>query len=139
MNLWTDDGAEIYLDTQNNKITSMDSNDYYFIINVNDQTQSSGIISVTTPNINGYIMEIAIPWSVMNTIPSSGKTMGLLLGNNDRDNGNSSQFDWLDLIETGSYAHPNLWGDIVLSGTQTSEDAASLAPPRGTDDKLVHG
>ena len=40
--------------------------------------------------------------------------MGLLLANNDRDNNTSSQFDWLDLIESGSYARPNLWGELEL-------------------------
>jgi PKD repeat protein len=60
-------------------------------------------------------MEISIPWTLINTIPLPGKTMGLLVANNDRDNGTSAQLDWLDLIETGNYARPNLWGNIVLS------------------------
>jgi PKD repeat protein len=70
-------------------------------------------------------MEISIPWTLINTIPLPGKTMGLLVANNDRDNGTSAQFDWLDLIEIGNYARPNLWGNIVLS----DEQAGSGGPP----------
>jgi hypothetical protein len=112
---WQDDGAEIYLDTENDKTTSMDSSDFHFLFNIDDQTQPIGTNVKTAINPDGYIMEISIPWTLINTIPLPGKSMGLLVANNDRDNGTSVQFDWLDLIETGNYAKPNLWGNIVLS------------------------
>ena len=30
--------------------------------------------------------------------------------------GSSTQFDWSDLIGSGSYKRPNLWGDLLLGG-----------------------
>ena len=122
---WQDDGAEIYLDTENDKTTSMDPNDYHLLFNINDQRLPIGTNVKTAISPDGYIMEISIPWTLINTIPLPSKTMGLLVANNDRDNGTTAQFDWLDLIETGNYARPNLWGDIVLS----DEQAGSGGPP----------
>ncbi len=130
--LYADDGAEIYLDTQNNKTASMDSNDYHFTANINDIVSNSGIVAKTASTPNGYIMEIAIPWNVINTLPSPDKIIGLLLGNNDRDYGQGVQFDWLDLIETGSYSRPNLWGEVVISDYEIgSVDATPPSPPTG--------
>lgn len=118
--LWNEDGVEIYVDTQNNKTTSMDSNDYHFIININDLASGGNISTKTITNQNGYTMEIAIPWTTINTTPTPNMTMGLFLGNNDRDNGISSQFDWRNL---SVYGKPDLWGDIVLSSQVVDSDA----------------
>ncbi|OGF89828.1 hypothetical protein A3I27_00390 [Candidatus Giovannonibacteria bacterium RIFCSPLOWO2_02_FULL_43_11b] len=62
-------------------------------------------------------MEIKIPWSTISTIPQANKILGLLLANNDRDGGVIKQFDWMNVIGTGSYSQPNLWGSLTLSGT----------------------
>ena len=53
--------------------------------------------------------------------------MGLLLANNDRDNGVSKQFDWLNVIATGNYAQPNLWGNLIL-GSPAPADNLLPAP-----------
>jgi len=112
--IYQDDGAEIYIDTQNNKSTTMDSNDYHFLTNINNLTSNTSITAKTTTTSTGYTQEIKIPFSTLNIIPSN-QTLGLLLANNDRDNSSSSQFDWLNLINTGSYSRPNLWGNLTLS------------------------
>ncbi len=93
----------------------MDPNDYHFTININDKISRGNINTKTTINPNGYTTEIAIPWFLINKAPTPNMTMGLLLGNNDRDNEQSSQFDWLNLIESGLYSRPNLWGNIILN------------------------
>ena len=118
-NLWQDDGAEFYLDTENDKTTSMDDDDYHFIININGKSNELGIITQTKFTPNGYVMEIAIPWALIDVTPEDDKIIGLLLANNDRDNGVISQFDWLNLIETGPYERPDLWGELLLSGEIT--------------------
>ena len=127
---YADDGAEIFLDTANNKSTSMDGDDYKFLININDLISATGIQSKTLRRSNGYTMEIAIPWSSINVIPAVNKSMGLLLGNNDRDNSASSQFDWLNLINSGSYARPNLWGNVIFS-SQIMADTQAPSVPAG--------
>ena len=73
-------------------------------------------------------MEIAIPWSSIGVIPTANKIMGLLLGNNDRDNNLSSQFDWANLINSGSYERPALWGNVILSSQTIYSTEAPAGP-----------
>jgi hypothetical protein len=116
--LWEDDGAEIYVDVGHEKPQTLDGNDKHFIVNIHNQVSVPGVEVVTVQKAGGYTMEIRIPWSILQTTPSIGKVMGFLLGNNDRDNGQSQQFDWLGIIDIppGYYDRPNLWGDLVLQG-----------------------
>jgi len=111
---WQDDGAEIFLDTEHDKTASFDSDDYQFVITINDRTDIESIQSGTYKGTQRWTMEIKIPWSSIAKEPLVGMSMGLLLGNNDRDNSVIRQFDWLSLVETGDYFRPNLWGDIIL-------------------------
>jgi hypothetical protein len=113
-NLYVDDGAEFFLDVANNKSTSIDVNDFHIASNINHLTSLTGVTSRTAANPGGYTMEIAVPWSVLKATPSTNMKMGLLLCNNDRDNGVIKQFDWLNVINTGNYSRPNLWGEVVL-------------------------
>ena len=122
--VFQDDGAELYLDTMHNATPQMDGDDYHFIVNIVDDIQignvdvAHGTLPVRTMAIiGGYAMEFAIPWSMTGGRPQAGQTMGMLLGNNDRDNGSSKQFDWVGVIDngTGDYARPNLWGDLRLT------------------------
>jgi Carbohydrate family 9 binding domain-like len=124
-NLWRDDGVEIYLDTQNNKSTTMDTNDYAVRTNINDLVDLPGVIVKTRFKTSGYTQEIQIPWSVISTVPYAGKVLGLLLANNDRDNNVINQFDWLNVISTGRYSQPNLWGSLILSGTTVGPSVPS--------------
>ena len=63
---------------------------------------------------DGTPTELFLPWEILALSPHEEMTLGLLLVNNDRDDAQSVQFDWLDLIETGPYARPELWGDLIL-------------------------
>ena len=129
--LWQDDGAEIYLDTQNNKSTAMDANDFAFLTNIDNVVSPSAITSRTITKTGGYTMEIKIPWASISTIPQANKILGLLLVNNDRDGGVPKQFEWMNVIGTGSNAQPNLWGSLILSGTTVSAGATPPVTPTG--------
>jgi cellulose/xylan binding protein with CBM9 domain len=139
--LYFDDGAEIYIDAQNNKSKSWDGNDYVFLANINDLTNSSSIGAKTLTKSGGYTMEIVIPWSAISTVPGAGKVLGLLLATNDRDFGKSFQFDWLGLINSGAYARPYLWGNLTLSATTvgSSAEVASNSGLRGTTTFMILG
>jgi hypothetical protein len=117
--LYADDGAEIFLDTLYNRTASMDADDYQFMANINGLVSNSSVVVKVVKSTIGYTMEIAIPWTLLKKTPAAGMKMGLLLGNNDRDNGLSSQFDNMGLINSGSYSRPNLWGDLVLNAAPT--------------------
>ena len=109
------DGTEFYLDTGHDETEQLDGNDYHYIVSTGGDVQG-GSIQASIVAMNGsYIMEMAIPWTAIGGQPQPDQVMGLLLGNNDRDNGASVQFDWRNLIESGSYARPNLWGDLYLT------------------------
>jgi len=126
--LYQDDGAEVYIDVANNKSSTMDANDYHFAVNINSVSSLSGVVGKSSINSSGYSIEIQVPWSLLQTTPAVGKTMGLLLGNNDRDNGVSKQFDWLNVIATGNFAQPSLWGNLVLGPLASSGSSPLPAP-----------
>src|ERR1051325_6523841 len=119
-----DDGAEIYIDAANTKTITRDSNDYSFFATIGNLTKPSNFIATTLQTATGYTMEIAIPWSAILVTPAANMTLGLLLANNDRDFGKSFQFDWLGLINSGSYNRPNLWGNLVLAAASAGDGPA---------------
>jgi hypothetical protein len=118
MSYFTDDGAELYLDVEHDATPVMDADDRHYITNIENAVFSDPETNLptvaTSITTSGYQQEIAITWSDIGTAPSAGLVMGILLGNNDRDNDAWVQFDWNRLIETGAYARPNLWADIEL-------------------------
>ena len=124
--LYRDDGVEVYFDPGHEASTALDGNDFHAIVTYLDAATVGGISTATTTSATGYVMEVQIPWTTLSVTPSAGTALGVLLGNNDRDNGSSTQFDWLGLIDHGGYGNPSLWGDLVLSG-QVVEDA-NVAP-----------
>lgn len=111
------DGAELYLDVLHDATTSQNADDRHYITNIDDEVTVEATTSVTSRRADGYSMEVAVPWSDVGATPAADLTMGLLLGNNDRDGGVNAQFDWMGVIDIdpGSYGRPNLWGDLVIS------------------------
>ncbi len=134
--LYKDDGVEIYLDTAHDATISMNGDDYHFLANTHDQLSGGNFGVHTSVNASGYIMEMAIPWTEMSITPTADQVMGILLGNNDQDPSTSSgqvttaQFDWNGLVDTGSYARPYLWGDLILS----SQSVGNVATDAGSGD-----
>ncbi|MDD5570317.1 MAG: sugar-binding protein [Bacteroidales bacterium] len=123
ISIWLQDAIELYLDAGHEKSSSIDATDYQYIINAEDSIYynhaaiGTQITHKTLSVANGYNVEMAIPWSQINTTPVAGKTFGIDFCNDDRDNGVSNTFDWKNLIAGGNYQLPNLWGDVMLSDT----------------------
>ncbi|WP_052402702.1 sugar-binding protein [Methanococcoides methylutens] len=137
--LHLDDSVEIYLDTLHNAGTSMQADDYQFIINLNgvvlddvgtgggkDYSYSSNILSSVnlqgTKNDaitdTGYIIEVAIPWSDVGGKPSID-VIGLFLAVNDQDNTDAVYLlNWCDL--TTSYAVPDFWGNAIIAAASNT-------------------
>ncbi|MGM0771048.1 MAG: sugar-binding protein [Halobacteriota archaeon] len=132
--LHLDDSVEVYLDTLHNNGTVMHTDDYHFIINLNDAvvddvgtggekdySYNSNILSSVKLQGSkndgrdmdkGYIVEVAIPWSDIGG-PSSSDIVGLFLAINDVDDvGDVYLSNWCNL--TGSYASPEDWGDGII-------------------------
>jgi len=131
--LHLDDSIEIYLDTEHNGGAAMQVDDYHFIINLNgalvdDQGTGSGKNYSWTSHINyaidldgtlnddsdtdnGYVVEVAIPWSDIGGAPVTGEVMGLDLAVNDNDGTEVQSFDWCNI---DSWAVPDGWGDMTF-------------------------
>ena len=121
--IFRDDGSEIYLDMAHDETPSINGDDVHFIMNIDGVVQSGTIDVAVLTTAGGYVIEHALSWSEAGAQPVAGDTVGLLLGNNDRDSDTSTQFDWRGLINSGLYTRPNLWGDLHVSG-----QPASLCP-----------
>ena len=151
--LHTDDSIEIYLDTENDGGTAMQVDDYHFIINLNgalvdDQGTGSGKDYSWTGHIDyaidlggtlnddsdtddGYVMEVAIPWSDIGGAPLTGDVMGLDMVVNDDDGTEVQSFDWCNLA---SWAVPDGWGDATfIDDTAPNAPTVVSSSPTGTD------
>ena len=127
--LWQNDGVEIYFDVLHTATASMDGDDWRIVVDIEANSTQSAVLAGVLSTSTGYTMELGIPWSALGETPEASKTLGLLVGNNDRDMGTSIQFDWNGLIESGSYNRPNLWGDLTLVPPPAEACDSTTSPP----------
>lgn len=113
--IFRDDGSEIYLDMAHDQTPSTNGDDVHFIANIDEVVQSGTMEVAAATGQTSYVMEHALSWAEVGQTPAAGDTVGLLFGNNDRDNDVPEQYDWRGLIDSGSYTRPNLWGDLHVS------------------------
>jgi hypothetical protein len=131
ISIWSQDAIELYLDAGHEKSDAIDANDYQVIISAANEiglfyaAVGKTIQKATVTSATGYVVEMRIPWTEINTSPVAGKVMGALFANDDRDADVKKSFDWKNLIATGGFARPNLWGDIVLSGAEACDLTSS--------------
>ncbi len=137
--LWNDDAIELFFDTLNDGGTSMNSNDYKFLVNLlNTQKDSNAFSSswntvfsshVTTTGIinndadadTGYMIEVAIPWTDWAN-PSDNDVWGFDVSMDDRnDAGNVIQKAW---SQTNVGNIPDEFGDVVFSSNFVSSGSA---------------
>jgi hypothetical protein len=133
--LHLDDSVELYIDTLNNGGTSMQTDDYHFIINLNDAViddvgtgsekdyeyvinmikivNLQGTVNDASDIDTGYIIEVAVPWSNI-----GGKTtpdiVGMLIAVNDMDSeGGLNKFNYCN-IPLDAYAKPDNWVEATI-------------------------
>jgi uncharacterized protein YjdB len=120
---WEDDAIEIYIDANNNKLTSYDGKDNQIIKNYNKSTvftkfAITGLQHGWAAISGGYSIEIAIPWSQLGiTAPAAGTTLGFDIGYDDDDNAGArdGQAVWRGTVD--NYQNTSAFGSIVLSNT----------------------
>ncbi|MEZ4270051.1 MAG: sugar-binding protein [Myxococcota bacterium] len=123
--LYQDDGLELFFNPMRETTTAVDAGAYHYIINILGDV-AGAVQSATVTTESGYTMEVRIPWTALEMTPSQGRIVGMLLGNNDRDNDANEQFDWTQLIDTGSYYRPELWGDVTLAGALQCQEKPTV-------------
>ena len=123
-----DDGIEICIDGGYEQSSGFDNNDLqlgkpiksYWIQEMNMNYE--GVIHKYMPTTNGYSMEFAIPWKIINTIPAEGMQVGFNIINNDDDDATNDYNLPSQKIWNGNsdyYKSPQNWGTIQLSAETT--------------------
>jgi len=133
--LWNGDAVEIYIDANNNKLTTYDGKDNqiikaYNVSTVFTQFALSGLQHAWAPIAGGYSVEIAIPWSQLGiTAPAAGTTIGFDIANDDDDTGSGrqNQVVWNGTIN--NYQNTSAFGTLTLSSTVANGPAARVALP----------
>jgi arabinoxylan arabinofuranohydrolase len=130
---WEDDAIEIYIDANNNKLTSYDGKDNQIIKNYNKSTvftkfAITGLQHGWAAISGGYSIEIAIPWSQLGiTAPAAGTTLGFDIGYDDDDNAGArdGQAVWRGTVD--NYQNTSAFGSLVLSNTTAREAIAEIS------------
>ncbi|HXB12861.1 MAG TPA: carbohydrate-binding protein, partial [Bacteroidia bacterium] len=125
-NYWNDDAVEVYIDANDNKLSTYDGLDNQIIEAYNQsgvftKLAITGLQHAWAPITGGYTVEIAVPWSQLGiTAPAAGTTIGFDLGNDDDDNGSgrANQSVWNGTIN--DYQNTSAFGTLILSATPSS-------------------
>jgi len=125
-NYWNNDAVEIFIDANNNKLSTYDGLDNQIIESYNQsgvftKLAINGLQHAWAPITGGYTVEIAIPWSQLGiTAPAAGTSIGFDLGNDDDDNGSgrANQSVWNGTIN--DYQNTSAFGTLTLSATTSS-------------------
>jgi hypothetical protein len=128
-NLWDDDSLEIIFDVLNKGGTLRNENDYKFIVNsdgieLDDRgTNKSWDVdfdSAVRIVDGGYVVEVAIPWSVWGISAFENDDWGMEVAMNDlNDDGVRIQSVWVNR-NSGGVNDPDGWGEIVFIGNKVS-------------------
>ena len=123
---WNADAIEIFIDANNNKLSSFDGYDNQFTktygqSGVYSRVTISGLQHAYAMISGGYTIEFAIPWSQLGiTAPAAGTSIGFDISNDDDDSGTgrSSQAVWNG---TGNnYLTTVAFGTLVLNAANSS-------------------
>jgi hypothetical protein len=121
-NPWDDDAIEMYIDANNNKLSTYDGRDNQIIKNYNKSTvftklSITGLQHAWAAVTGGYSIEIAIPWTQLGfaSAPAAGTKVGFDIGYDDDDNAGArdAQAVWNGTIN--NYQNTSAFGTIVLS------------------------
>jgi hypothetical protein len=130
---WEDDAVEVYIDANNNRLTTYDGRDNQIIKNYNKNSvftklSITGLQHAWFAISGGYSVELAIPWSQLGiSSPANGTTLGLDIGYNDDDNAGArdAQAVWNGTIN--NYNNTSAFGKLVLSSATAGSPLARSA------------
>jgi hypothetical protein len=124
-NCWDDDSVEVYIDPTNAGGTTYTSGDRQIVQRYNDTGlcpgvgSNTGVLHAVTPITGGYSVELAIPWSLLGTTASSGKTIGFDIGVNDDDDGATRDSQLMYNGTASNSTDPSGFAKLSLTGTPT--------------------
>jgi hypothetical protein len=125
---WRDDGAEIYIDINNDKLTTYGNSDYQFSFRWNDLIYGgiqSGVNFSIAGTSNGYILEVKFSWASLGQNPAvNGTLLGFDLQVNNDDNGGDrdNKLGWFATTD-------NAWNNPSLLATSELVDKVVILYP----------
>jgi len=140
--LWKDDSVEVYIDGLNDKSGPYGSDDKQYIISINESIVDYGV-GKTQKNFpldiveigNGYIVEIAIPFSDIGITAIDNKIIGFDIGMNDDDDGESWDGQLIWYAYTSGWNDTSIFGNLLLS----SESPPTTTIPSDTESPQYSG
>lgn len=125
-NWWEDDAIEVFIDGDNSRFGMYDGeNDFQWgfkwqsdVINAggsNPANSTDGIIYKMVETINGYSLEVSIPWTTIGITPEAGSKIGFDIAINDDDDGGDkdNKLSWNANRDVG-YLNPGVFREVVL-------------------------
>ncbi|MES2431460.1 MAG: sugar-binding protein [Bacteroidota bacterium] len=120
-----DDAIEIFVDGAHNGGASYDANDFKFGFQLQFPTLQPTIygsgslagVSAKMPDVpGGYLLEVAIPWSTIGGVATSGRQIGFDINIHDDDNGGPKEATsgWFSTSNQLS-VNPGLFGTVTLT------------------------
>ena len=141
---WDDDAIEVYIDANNNKLTTYDGRDNQIIQGYNKaavftKASLAGLQHAWAPVAGGYSVELAIPWAQLGiTAPAAGTTIGFDLGYDDDDNGGPRDGQAVWYGTGNNYASTAAFGSLVLSSTALNAQSPAAAATLAADPTLSY-
>lgn len=141
---WNDDSVELYLDMSGDRGLAYRDDDLHYIVSRDAKRltetahgRTDGVRAAAADTQTGYAVELAVPWTTLQTRASAGSRFGLDVMLNDDDNGGKrdAQMSW-NSPDTKAWRHPNRFGTAVLRGVDGGgpEEDDDAGPRVGGDD-----
>ena len=136
---WNDDTVEIFIDGNNSKGSSYDGQDDVQLgfrwdddtvhFGGNSLQNGTGIDHSMIATANGYILEVAIPWSSLNSAVRVGDQIGFDVVIDGDDNGGARDSQVASLATTDAgWTNPSVFGSVYV----TNCDGGVIPPPTNT-------
>lgn len=139
--VWQRDGVEIYVDGDDAKTAqAYDQNDAQFALPLNGTQltgrrgrdgMDEGVLFASADTEDGYIVEMTIPWTSVQTSASEGVRIGFEVQVNDDDDGNGrdAKLAWFDASDN-AWQWANVFGTAVLSTIHVDAEEETQLPDR---------
>ena len=139
--LFRNDSVEVYLDGKGERASAYDGNDFQIFIDIHNRlaindsggaADGTSVLHAAREVAGGHVVELAVPWSMLQAAPGAGVQIGFDLAVNDNDRGENARDTQLMWNGNGmEYADPQQFGALVLSdvanGGETSVYACGSA------------
>jgi hypothetical protein len=123
-NNWEDDSIEIYLDLNNAKTTTYESNDFQVnvprhagnnVVGIGTNLNTGAVTVTRTTDAMGYTLIVGIPWSALNNAAyPAGKTIGFDIGVNDDSDGGTRNAQMMLYGFDQNYLNTSQFGTLTI-------------------------